>query len=145
MTRFDAADSAERRILYADAIAAHRQRASPFVTIEADADGGTDDTDQPIDADGEDDSTPELPPWVQFADGVLNLDCTDEELDRLKDLLGQFPAFKVEALERPEEAEGTNVRVSAKVDEKRLGEFVERTFRDVYDLEADYRAWVVEV
>ena len=133
MTRFEAADPADRQLLYAEAIRAHRTRGSPYLTIEAEI------------ASEEDESTSEPAPWVQFSDGMLNLDCTDAELDRLKELLGQFPAFKIEALERPEDAEGTNARISATVDENRLAEFIERTFRVVYDLDERYRAWVVEI
>jgi len=36
MTRFDATEPAERRKLYVDAIAAHRERESTFLTFEAD-------------------------------------------------------------------------------------------------------------
>ena len=132
MTRFDAADSAERQLLYADAVRAHRQRASPFLTIEVEPTDGVENIDEPA-------------PWVQFSDGVVNLDCTDAELVRLKDLLGQFPAFKITEIARPEDVEGTNVRISAKADEKRIAEFLERAFREVYDLEEDYRVWVAEV
>ena len=133
MTRFDAADSADRQLLYAEAIRAHRTRGSSYLTIEAEI------------TNGGDESAPEPAPWVQFADGMLNLDCTDAELDQLKELLGQFPAFKIEALERPEDAEGTNARISATVDGNRLAEFIERTFRVVYELDKDYHAWVVEI
>lgn len=133
MTRFDADDPADRQLLYAEAIRAHRTRGSPYITVMTEID------------DGEGESTPEPAPWVQFADNVFNLDCTNAELDRLKELLGQFPAFTIEALERPEDAKGTNVRVSARADEKRLAEFVERTFRVVYELDEEYRAWVVEI
>ena len=139
MTRFDADDPADRQLLYAEAISAHRTRGSPYLTIEAEI------TTETGEDDGADGAAPSPTPWVQFGDNVFNLDCTDTELDRLKDLLREFPAFTIEALERPEDAEGTNVRVSAMADEKRLAEFVERTFRVVYELEEDYRAWVVEV
>jgi hypothetical protein len=128
VTRFDAADPAERLLLYAEAIRAHRQRASPFLTVEVDVT----DPDRPV-------------PWMQFSDGVVNLDCTEPELDRLKDLLDDFPAFKIDEITRPEDAEGANVRISAKVDEKRIAEFLERTFRVVYGVDEAYRAWVVEV
>lgn len=130
MTRFSASSPKERQLLFGDAIAAHRERDSDFLTVEADADA----TDEE-----------HGPPWVQFADGTINLDCTDEELDRLKDLLNEFPAFKIDDLQRPEDAEGTNVRVTALADQKRIAEFVDRLFRDVYGQAEGYTAWVTAV
>lgn len=147
MTRFDADAPAERQKLFADAVLAHRERASAFLTVEAERPGaGGEDDSQPVEG-GANDSPDgdEPPPWIQFADGVLNLDCTEDELLRLKELLGEFPAFKIEELNRPEEAEGVNARVSAKADARRIGQFVDEAFRAVYGLGEDYRAWVVEV
>jgi len=116
MTRFDATEPAERRKLYVDAIAAHRERESTFLTfeaddavLEADADG-TDETETtPGSEDGLDDAPPaELGvPWIQFGDGTVNLDCTDAELETLKTVIGEFSAFKIDELIRPEEAEGS--------------------------------------
>ena len=135
MTRFDADDPRDRRKLFADAIAAHRTRASPFVTLEAD-------TDPDEDGDGDDDPAR---PWVQFGDNTFNLDVTDGELDDLKTLVGEFPEFRIEQLESPDEAEGTNARVTARSDPNRLATFADRVFLDVYDRADDYRAWVAEV
>ena len=142
MTRFDAVDPGERRKLFADAVTAHRTRGSAFLTVEAElaeaereaGDGG----------DGEGDADP-VPPWVQFADQTFNVDCTDEELERLESLVGAFPEFRIDELESPEEAEGTNVRITARSDANRLADFVERAFREVYGREEDYRAWVTEI
>ena len=154
MTRFDAATPEDRRKLFAEAIVAHRERASPFVTFEAHADAGvataaensSADAENPnADAENPDDEPAEAPPWVQFADGTLNLDCTDAELESLKSLLGEFPAFKIDDLTRPEEAQGVNVRVSALADPNRVSQCVERIFREVYDQPEDFRAWVAEV
>lgn len=131
MTRFDAETTEERRALAEDAIAAHRERASPFLTLEAEL---------PDNA-GED----AVPPWVQLSDHTLNLDCTDAELDRLKSLLDSYGAFSVDELVRPEEAEGTNARVVARTDDERIAQFVEDVFRQVYEREADYRLWAAEV
>ncbi|WP_327052950.1 hypothetical protein [Halomicrococcus gelatinilyticus] len=151
MTRFSAATPTERQKLFADAVLAHRERASAFCTMQAtppdagetgEGDGGGATGD---DADDADDAAESFPPWVQFGERTLNLDCTDAELDRLKDLVGEFPAFKIEQLESPEEAEGTNVRISAKADANRIAQFVERTFREVYDRPEGYVAWVTEV
>ena len=142
MTRFDAADPAERRRLFAEAVTAHRERGSAFVTLEAEfteaeREAGRDDGD----GDGDDPA----PPWVQFADQTFNVDCTDEELDRLKALVEEFPEFRIDQMESPEEADGTNVRITARSDANRLAQFVERTFREVYGREEGYRAWVTEI
>jgi hypothetical protein len=128
MTRFDATDPEERRALFVDALAAHDERDSAFLTVEAD---------------GEDDE--DVPPWIQYADGRLNLDCTDEELDALKALLEEFSAVSIDDLHRPEEAEGTNARLVARTDPDRVAQFLDRAFREVYDLPEEYRAWVAEV
>ncbi|MFB6250941.1 MAG: hypothetical protein ABEI27_04525 [Halobellus sp.] len=132
MTRFDADDPQDRRKLFADAIAAHRNRASAFLTIEADHEADADNEDSPA-------------PWLQFAESTFNLDVDDGELDRLNDLVDDFPTFRVDQLESPEEAEGTNVRITARSDANRLATFADRVFLDVYDHEADYRAWVTEI
>jgi hypothetical protein len=142
MTRFDAATPEERQKLFAEGIAAHRERASAFITFEADADASdlAEETDE-----GESDDPEQAPPWIQFGDGTLNLDCTDAELDDLKAVLGEFPAFKIDDIVRPEEAEGVNVRVSALADPNRVAQCVERLFREVYDQPEAYRAWVAAV
>jgi len=133
MTRFDAAAETERRKLFADGVTAHRTRASGFCTFEIDDDS---------DVTGTED---EFPPWIQFAEKEFNLDVTDAELDRLKDLLSEFPEFRIDQLESPEEAEGTNVRISARADPNRLAGFLERAFREVYGLDDDYRVWAADV
>ncbi len=136
MTRFGATTPAERVRLVVDAITAHRTRASPFCTIEVDE----------ADLDGESGPDPDLGvPWVQFADGVVSLDCTDGELERLKGLLNRFPAFKIDDLTRPDEAEGTHVRISAKADPNRIAQFCEQVFLEVFECEKDVRLWVTAV
>ena len=141
MTRFDAADPGERRRLFAEAVTAHRERGSAFVTLEAEL---TEAEREAGSGDDGDDADP-VPPWVQFADQTFNVDCTDEELDRLKALVGEFPEFRIDEMESPEEADGTNVRITARSDANRLAQFVERTFREVYGREEGYRAWVTEI
>ena len=138
MTRFDAAEAADRRKLFAEAVLAHRNRGSPFLTVEVDP------ADAPgTEAAGEDEDAPI--PWIQFAEKTVNLDCTDAELDRLKGLLDEFPEFRIEQIERPEEAEGANVRVTARSDASRLGQFLDRALQVTYDLDDDYRALVTEL
>jgi hypothetical protein len=131
MTRFEAEDPRERRKLFAEGITAHRTRASPFVTFEADT---------PPDADED-----AARPWVQFAEQTFNLDVTDAELDDLKSLLSEFPAFRIDRLESPEEAEGTNARITARSDANRLATFADRLFIDVYGRDEGYRGWVAAV
>ncbi|MDS0475548.1 hypothetical protein [Natrinema sp. 1APR25-10V2] len=153
MTRFDAAEPAERRKLYVDAITAHRERGSGFLTLEADPsalEGGSDaegeGASDRASGDESGDDTDELgAPWIQFGDGTVNLDCTEDELDALKAVLEEFPAFKIDDLIRPEEAEGVNVRVSAKADPNRIAQFVDTVFLEVYELPSTGRIWAVEI
>lgn len=127
MSRFRADSPDEREALFADALSAHRERASPFCTFELETA-----------EDGE-------PAWIQFGDGTVNLDCSDEELERLEGLLEAFPAFTIEELNRPESAEGTNVRISAYADEERIAMLIERCFREVYGRPEGYGVWATEV
>jgi hypothetical protein len=136
MTRFDAAEAGTRRALFAEAIRAHRERASAFCTFEAEP--GTD-------ADADADGDPEPAPWVQFADATVNFDCTDAEVTAAKALVDEFPPFRIDRLESPDGAEGTNVRVTARADAALLARFVDRVFREVYGRDEDYRAWVTAV
>jgi hypothetical protein len=129
VTRFDATDPTERRKLVADAVGAHRERpGSDFLTVEGEWPAAED----PL-------------PWIQFGDRTFNLDVTDDELARLNDLLSGFPEFRVEARESPDEAEGTNVRITAKSDAGRLAMFVDEAFARVYGAPADYRLWIVAI
>ncbi len=143
MTRFDAAEPAERRKLYVDAITAHRERDSAFCTLEAD--------ESALESDGESamkdaDATDDLgTPWIQFGDGTINLDCTDGELESVKSLLAEFPAFGIDDLHRPEEAEGVNVRISARADPNRIAQFLDDVFLKVYGLPSTGRVWAVDV
>ncbi|WP_435551607.1 hypothetical protein [Natrinema sp. CGMCC1.2065] len=146
MTRFDAAEPAERRKLYVDAITAHRERNSAFCTfevdeseLEADAGSGAEDTTT------DEATTDPGVPWIQFGDGTINLDCTDAELESVKSRLEAFPAFKIDDLHRPEEAEGVNVRISAKADPNRIAQFLDDVFLEVYELPSTVRVWVVEI
>ena len=155
MTRFEAADPAERRTLYVDAITAHRRRGSEFLTLEVDGevfesdsdDGTFEDDDGSENGEGVGDGLdPELGlPWIQFGDGTINVDCTDTELETLKTVLGEFPAFKIDEIHRPDDAEGVNVRISAKADPNRIAQCLDAIFQRVYGLPDDVRIWVVEI
>ncbi|MBP1921034.1 hypothetical protein J2751_000017 [Halorubrum alkaliphilum] len=132
MTRFDAATESERLSLFADAAAAHRARSSDVMTVDIDPDSDT--------SDGG-----EVPPWIQLVGTEVVMDCTDEELDRLKSLLTEFPEFRIDELVTPEEAEGTNAVITARSDANRVAGFIERAFLDVYELEPEYKAWVTAI
>jgi hypothetical protein len=141
MTRFDATTADARQELFVDAIRAYTERDSAFLTIETA--GEAEDEEEAANEGAEGSS--ESAPWVQYANGMLNLDCTDDELDRLKSLFDEFPSFTIDELATPEETDGTNVRVTARADDERVGEFVDRVFREVYDRPDEYRAWVTAV
>ncbi|ELY57533.1 hypothetical protein [Natronolimnohabitans innermongolicus] len=162
MTRFDATEPTKRRKLYVDAITAHRERGSAFLTLEADTsatDAPADETsledtnanpaaengDSAATADGADAASDLGDPWLQFGDGMINLDCTDAELESLKSLLGEFPAFKIDEIHRPDDAAGVNVRISAKADPNRIAQCLDAIFLRVYELSDDVRVWVVEL
>ena len=114
MTRFDATAADARQALFAATVAAHRERGSEFCTLEPDeTPPGSDD---------------ELVPWIQFGGTTVALDCTDSELERLKALLGEYPDFRIDDLESPEEAEGTHVQITTHSDEDRLAAFFETVF-----------------
>lgn len=144
-TRFDAADATGRRELFADAVIAHRERESAFLTIEADSSAVEASTDS-VEDDFDSSPDPSLGvPWVQVTGELLSLDCTEEELERLKTLCEEYPSFRIDDLVRPEEADGVHARVSARTDPSRIAQFVDSIFESVYGLGEEYRAWVVEV
>lgn len=131
MTRFDASAADDRRALFAAMVDAHRERASEFCTLEPDETAP--------------DSDDELVPWIQFGNSTVALDCTDSELDRLKDLLGEYPDFRIDDLESPEEADGTHVRITTHSDDDRLAEFFESVFLQAFGYSAEYRVWAVSI
>lgn len=130
MSRFDAADPAGRRKLFAAGISAHRERASEFCTFE------------PASAPPESEA---LVPWIQFGAQTVSMDCTDAELDRLKTLVEAYPDFRINDLQRPESADGTHARISSRSDAGRLASFIEESFREVFGYPADYRVWVAAI
>jgi len=136
VTRFDADTPTERKELFADAVRAHQERESQFLTVELERADGEKGAETADDA---------AVPWLQFGTPTVNLDCTDAELDALHALLDDYPALTVEELARPESSEGTNVRITAYADPERLAGFFDRVFREVYGRDEGYRAWVVQV
>lgn len=134
MTRFDAATADSRTELFVDAIRAHDERDSAFLTVETTVDGNS-----------TRDETESIAPWVQFADGIVNLDCTDDELSRVKSLLDDYAEFRIDDLARPEDAEGVNLKIAARTDPERVASFIDRVFCEVYERPADYRAWVTVI
>ncbi|WP_248515285.1 hypothetical protein [Salinarchaeum laminariae] len=155
MTRFDAAATAERRSLVVDVIEAHRERGSIFCTVEADTppDGQVDEgalaeeAAEEADDDAADDEEPDAPAWIQFSDAEsqLNLDCTDEEYDRITDVLGTASAFTIDEQASPEDADGRNLRVTTYADAERIAAVVDRIFVDGFDYDEDYRLWATEI
>lgn len=119
MTRFDADAPADRRALYAEAVAAHRRR------------GG----DRAVFAAGED--------RLVLAEH-LRLAVDDDEREALEALLAEFPVFKI-AQPATRRAESGVVHVSAVTDPKHLADFLEATFRQVYGHDADYTGWVAAI
>jgi len=152
MTRFDATTSEDRRELVADAILAHRERGSIFCTVEADSpppdqtttgepDPDADETEEDQDADSD------APAWIQFSDpeSQLNLDCTDEEYDRITDVLSTAGAFTIDEQASPEDVEGRNLRVTTYADSDRIAQVVDRIFLEGFEYEEDYRLWATEI
>ncbi|MFB6082534.1 MAG: hypothetical protein ABEJ67_06905 [Halanaeroarchaeum sp.] len=129
MTRFDADTADERIDLVADLIAAHRERESAFCTVVA-----------------EPDSDEAAAPWVQFdaRESLLNLDCTAEEVARLERFVTEVGGLTIAERTSPEDVDGTNVRLRARVDDRRIAQLVERCFREVYDRPASYHLWATE-
>lgn len=130
MGRFDAASPAKRRELIADAIDAHRTRGGPFCTLTAGQ--RPDET---------------VPAWVQYREGdsLCNMDCSDDELDRLAALLEGFGGASIDERRSPDDLDGINVRVRIDGDDGRVAQFVDRVFRRVYDRPEDYRLWATEI
>jgi hypothetical protein len=137
MTRFDASTPADRRKLFADAVAAHRERGSAFLTVEVDADPDLDGTD--------DDGDPLPGPWVQFAEKTFNLDVTDDEREALERLLEEYREFRIDERTSHEDSDGTNLRITARSDANRLAGFIDNVFQHVYGRDETYRAWVTQI
>jgi ATP-dependent Clp protease adapter protein ClpS len=63
----------------------------------------------------------------------------------LESLLDEYPEFRIDEMESPEDADGTNVRITARSDPNRLAAFVDDAFQAVYGRDEGYRLWVTQV
>lgn len=127
MTRFDATDPDQRQTLIIEAIEAHRTRESRFITLEA---ANKSDT-----------------AWVQYraADGLVNLDCTAGERERLVEVLEDYPEFTVTEQTSPETADGINMRIQGYSDDTRTAELIDQIFQSIYEFPSDYQLWAAEI
>ena len=130
MNRFRASTPDDRRVLFREALEAHRERDSAFLTLEA----------------APDDDRPGPPPWIQYraADETLNLDCTEEEREAVQGLLADVGGATVAARESVEDG-GVNLRVTVRGDDERLAGILERLFVDGFDLDASVPVWAAAV
>lgn len=159
MTRFDANEPAQRRALAAEAVIAHRKRASEAAVFQVysgpDRDESRDETRLDAHADGSEDETgldADKDEAVEharslrlvYAEGVITFECTPRERERLDDLLADFPVFKLQQPATRKAPDGI-VHVSAVADPKRAADFVDAAFRRVYELPESYRLWVARV
>jgi len=124
MGRFHADEASERLGLAVDAVTTHRERGSEGAVFEA------------VDGDRR--------VRVEYDDRLFALTVSEGERAVLSDHLGSFPVFKLKQPETRKAPEGT-VYVSAIADAKHAADFLEGTFRSVYDLPADYELRVVRV
>jgi hypothetical protein len=74
---------------------------------------------------------------LHYGDRLLELSVDASERDRLDDLLGDYPVFK---LKQPatRKADGDTVYVAAVADPKHLADFIEDCCRRVYELPETY-------
>lgn len=118
MTRFDAATPAERRALYAEAVAAHRKRGSGGAAFAA----------------GEH--------RIDLTETGVRFELDDDRRASLEELLDEYPVFKIAQPATRKAPDGV-VYVSAVTDAKHLGDFLDDAFRRVFDRPEDYEGWVV--
>lgn len=124
MGRFDADEASERLALAVDAVTTHRTRGSEGVVFEG------------VDGDRR--------VRVEYADRLFTLPVSADERDALAEHLGSFPVFKLKQPETRKAPDGT-VYVSAIADPKHAADFLEGSFRTVYDLPEGFELRVVRV
>jgi hypothetical protein len=120
MTRFEAAEPAGRLSLLTEAVTAHRRRAGEGVIVESDR------------------------ARLWYDDRRVRLELDERQRDRLEELLGSFPAFKIKQPDTRKADPGV-VYVSAVADPKRVGDFIEGVFRRVVDEPEDYELRLVRL
>ncbi|MFB6153485.1 MAG: hypothetical protein ABEJ27_04460 [Halodesulfurarchaeum sp.] len=161
MTAFDAEDPTVREDLFAEAIRAHRERESQFVTVEVDqaADPG-----------------PGPPPFIQYSagEGLCNLDCLAVERSDIEGVIDGYsgativdrhevtPETGSESTDGPNDSDGpprgtgsgqgssrrrtaVNLQVRIRGDERRIAGFMEECFVSGFGLDPGFRAWVVRI
>ena len=107
MTRFDATTPAERRALYAEAVAAHRRRGSDGAAFAAgDA-------------------------RIDLTEAGVRLDLEDDQRASLDELLAEYPVFKVAQPATRKAPDGV-VYVSAVTDAKHAADFLDALVREGY-------------
>jgi len=134
MSRFAGATPDERESLVTAAIEAHRERKSPYLTLEADS------------TDANEDEVAGPPPWIQYRDqdGQLNLDCTDAELESMEAAIDSLGGVRVTERSADPEA-GTNLRITVNGDDERIAMIVETLFVDGFGLPEEKRIWAAEI
>lgn len=137
MNRFAGTGTDERESLIVAAIRAHRERQSPYLTVEIDPASVPERT-------GEADAGP--PPWIQYReqDGRLNLDCTPGELSSIRAAVDGIGGVRITEQESVE-AGGTNLRISVTGDDERVAHVIEQLLVEGFGLPADYRLWATEL
>ncbi|MFD1514861.1 hypothetical protein [Halomarina rubra] len=69
---------------------------------------------------------------LTYADRTVTLSCSPTERERLDELLGEYPVFKVKQPETRKAPEDVVV-LSAIADPKHLADFLESVFREVFE------------
>lgn len=131
MNRFAGTTRTERETLIEAAIRAHRERQSPFLTVEADPDR-------------RDSAGPA--PWIQYRaqDAICNLDCRDGELDPIRATVDSIGGVTIVEQESVVEG-GTNLRLRIPGDDNRVAQVIETLFIDGFGLSDSFRLWVTTI
>ncbi|MFP4530184.1 MAG: hypothetical protein ACLFNC_02720 [Halodesulfurarchaeum sp.] len=137
MNRFAGTTSAERESLIVAAIRAHRERQSPYLTVEAEPEADSERT-------GEANGGP--PPWIQYRDrdDRLNLDCTAAELSSIRAAVDRIGGVHITEQESVETG-GTNLRIGVSGEDERVAHVIEQLLVDGFGLPADHRLWATEI
>ena len=86
-------------------------------------------------------------PWIQYRarDALLNLDCTDVELESVQAVIDDVGGARVTDRRSPDGAVGTNLKISVPGDDERVAMAVESLFAEGFGLGGAYRLWVTEI